>query len=42
MQNPASAKANLGVKEVADFLDVSDSTVYEMINDGELSCLIIR
>ena len=27
-------KANLRVKEVADFLDVSTSVVYMMINDG--------
>ena len=30
------------VKEVADFLDVSDSTIYEMVNEGALPCLMIK
>ncbi len=36
------AKANLRIKEVADFLDVSDSTIYDMINEGALPCLMIK
>jgi excisionase family DNA binding protein len=35
-------KANLRIKEVADFLDVSDSTIYDMINEGALPCLVIK
>ena len=37
----AANKSYMKVNELAEFLDVSDKTIYKLIKKGELSCLRI-